>query len=145
MLCCSSYCKYYKDCRHSVINNPEVRDNIEPFDSFGSGCYTYNSQTNQIDIQTEVLCNNYSMYRGNINKTEEKKEMNDNLTVQVKITPYNKDPNTSNIDLDFDHPLYIHSIYNYDELVELEHNGHKIIVSQSELEKAIRLCTHNRW
>lgn len=145
MLCCSSYCKYYKDCRHSVINNPEVRDNIEPFDSFGSGCYTYNSQTHKVEIINYVMCDNYSMYYSRDSEKKEKKEMNDMLDVSVKITPYNKDPNTTNIDLDFDHPLYIRSVWNYDELVELEHDGHKFIVSQSELEKAIRVCTHNRW
>lgn len=143
MLCCSYFCKHYMDCKYSIVNNPGVNDIIEPFDSFGFGSYTYNSKTKNVDIKSDTICKNYSMY--NLNRKEEIKEMNDNLDVNVKITPYCKDSNTASIDLDFDHPVYIHSVWGYDELVELEHDGHKIIVSQSELEKAIRLCTHNRW
>ena len=47
--------------------------------------------------------------------------------------------------MDFEHPLYVNSIFAHDELVELEHEGHRIIVSESELVKAAKLCANNRW
>ena len=68
--------------------------------------------------------------------------MNDNLDVSVKLTPYTYNPT---IDLDFDHPVLVRSVWNEDKLVELEHDGHKFIVAGSELEKAIKCCTNNRW
>ena len=40
---------------------------------------------------------------------------------------------------------YVNSIFAHDELVELEHEGHRIIVSESELVKAAKLCANNRW
>ena len=66
--------------------------------------------------------------------------MNDNIDVRVKVIPYTED-----ISLDFDNPLYVNSMWPHDELVELEHNGHKVIVSESELVKAAKLCANNRW
>ena len=71
---------------------------------------------------------------------KEKAKMNDNIDVRVKVIPYTKD-----ISLDFDNPLYVNSMWPHDELVELEYDGHKIIVSESELVKAAKLCANNRW
>lgn len=62
MLCCSSYCKYYTKCHHSVVNNPGVTDTVEPFDSFGYGSYTYNSDTKEVKTENHTMCQNYSMY-----------------------------------------------------------------------------------
>ena len=69
--------------------------------------------------------------------------MNDSIDVRVKVIPYTD--KKGSIDMDFDHPLYVNSVFAYDELVELEHEGHRIIVSESELVKAAKLCANNRW
>ena len=143
MLCCSYFCKHYMDCSHSVVNNPGVTDVVEPFDKFGSGSYSYNCKDNKVEISTSTMCQNYSMYYGNKEEKKEEKEMNDNLDVKVTVTPYIFDG--TNIEMDFDHKLIVRSVWNHDEIVELEHDGHSFCVAQSELEKAIRLCSHNRW
>lgn len=76
---------------------------------------------------------------------EEEEEMNDNISVEVKINPYKYKDSKVSITLDFDHPVHIRSVNNYDELVEIEHDGHTFIVSESELSKAISRCSHTRW
>lgn len=141
MFCCSYFCKHYMDCSHSVVNNPGVTDVVEPFDKFGSGSYSYNCKDNKVEISTSTMCQNYSMYYSN--KEEEEKDMNDNLDVKVVVTPYTFDG--TSVNLDFEHKLIVRSVWNNDELVKLEHDGHSFYVAQSELEKAIRLCSHNRW
>ena len=80
-----------------------------------------------------------------IEEEEEEEEMNDNISVEVKINPYKYKDSKVSITLDFDHPVHIRSVNNYDELVEIEHDGHIFIVSESELSKAISRCSHTRW
>ena len=100
------------------------------------------------------MCDNYSMYWEKIMgtfpketttdcieiKQEDKKV--DNLDVNVEINSYTYD---SSIHMDFQHKVKVHSVWGHDELVEIEHDGHKFIVAQSELEKAARLCANNSW
>ena len=73
-------------------------------------------------------------------RIEGETKMNDNLKISVEIIPYTKD-----IDMDFEHPVHVKSVWNHDELVEIEHDGHSFIVGQSELDKAISRASHFRW
>ena len=138
MLCCSSTCTKYDKCHYAVKNNPNRIDNIEPFDSFGSASYTYNSKTNEVEILNNTMCHNYSMFISIDN--EEDKEMNDNLRVTVEISDYNKYE-------DKPFPVVkIKSVFENDELVIIEgENGLSVKVGASELTKAIGCCSHNRW
>ena len=62
MLCCSHSCEKFKSCGHAYINNPNIHDNLEPFDKFGSGSYSYNSETQQVERKSWTMCENYNMY-----------------------------------------------------------------------------------
>lgn len=62
MLCCSTTCKKFETCGHAYINNQNVRDNLEPFDKYGSGSYSYNSETQQVECKSWTMCDNYSMW-----------------------------------------------------------------------------------
>lgn len=67
----------------------------------------------------------------------------DNLDVNVKITPYIKDKD-GRLTLDFKQPVVISSTDN-DKVVSIMHDEHQILVSASELKKAIDICSYNRW
>lgn len=62
MLCCSTKCKKFDTCGHAYINNPNRHDNLEPFDIFGHGSYSYNSETEQIERKSWTMCDNYNMW-----------------------------------------------------------------------------------
>ena len=63
MKCCSESCKYFSKCSWSYVNSPpNAMDQLEPFDRFGSGSYTYNSKTKEVEMHNHYMCENYSMY-----------------------------------------------------------------------------------
>lgn len=62
MLCCSTRCEKFKTCGNAYINNPNSCDNLEPFDRFGSASYSYNSETQQVECKSWIMCENYSMW-----------------------------------------------------------------------------------
>ena len=150
MFCCSHNCAKYNDCVWADINNlTYISDDVEPFDSFGSGVYSYNSQTGKEERKTTTMCENYSMFSDmNVNtlvdaiKKMEKQKM-DNLDVNVKITPYIKDKD-GRLALDFGKPVVIRSTDD-DKVVSIMHDEHQILVSASELRKAIDICSYSRW
>ena len=172
MLCCSDCCPKYKECALACINVEYKNrlDQVENLYTYGSCSIQY--VNGEVEMKENYMCgptSNYAMFVPiipeydeifrkfkDLNKyhqvtmdewieekekqDKEKAKMNDNIDVRVKVIPYTKD-----ISLDFDNPLYVNSVWPHDELVELEHNGHKIIVSESELVKAAKLCANNRW
>lgn len=162
MLCCSYDCEKYTECAHACINNPGSTDYVVDWARNGSCSIQYiNGQVVTNENYDCGAIGKYAMYTPYVRLTipehyhqvtidewieekekqdKEKAKMNDNIDVRVKVIPYTKD-----ISLDFDNPLYVNSMWPHDELVELEHNGHKVIVSESELVKAAKLCANNRW
>ena len=172
MLCCSDCCPKYKECARACINVEYKNrlDQVENLYTYGSCSIQY--VNGEVEMKENYMCgptSNYAMFVPiipeydeifrkfkDLNKyhqvtmdewmeekekqDKEKAKMNDNIDVRVKVIPYTKD-----ISLDFDNPLYVNSVWPHDELVELEHNGHKVIVSESELVKAAKLCANNRW
>ena len=162
MLCCSYDCEKYTECAHACINNPGSTDYVVDWARNGSCSIQY--RNGQVVTNENYDCGaigKYAMYTPYVRLTipehyhqvtmdewmeekekqdKEKAKMNDNIDVRVRVIPYTKD-----ISLDFDNPLYVNSIWPHDELVELEYNGHKVIVSESELVKAVKLCANNRW
>ena len=62
MLCCSIHCEKYNTCGNAAVNHPDTDENIEPFNCFGWGSYTYNAQTREVRVHHETMCNNFSLY-----------------------------------------------------------------------------------
>lgn len=175
MLCCSNCCPKYKDCARAYINAEYKNrlDQVENLYTYGSCSIQY--VNGEIKMKENYMCgptSNYAMFIPKISpeydkvfkkfkelqshqitmdewieekekQDKEKEKMNDSIDVRVKVIPYTD--KKGSIDMDFDHPLYVNSIFAHDELVELEHEGHRIIVSESELVKAAKLCANNRW
>ena len=175
MLCCSDCCPKYKECALACINVEYKNrlDQVENLYTYGSCSIQY--VDGEVKMKENYMCgptSNYAMFVPiipeydkifrkfkDLNKyhqvtmdewmeekekqDKEKEKMNDNIDVRVKVIPYID--KTGSIEMDFEHPLYVNSVWPHDELVELEHNGHKIIVSESELVKAAKLCSNNRW
>lgn len=159
MLCCSSFCEKYYNCQRAMINqrndsndNTFIRsDTVENLYSYGSCSIQY--QDGKVVTEEHYVCGPSGKYGMFIPKTKpktqpettehiikEEKENMDSLRVCVEINSYTKD-----IDIDFDKPVRVRSVTNHDELVEIEHDGHKFIVKQSELEKAVRCASHNTF
>ena len=166
MLCCSTNCEKYETCGRAVGHGKTLSltsnmwDIVEPLLYWGSASYGLDKDGN-VDIKENYVCGpsgNWGMYipvgdfnlseyqlTCNMKQEEEENKDMDSLEVRVKINTYKREENGVLVDMDFDHPLYVHSVWSNDSLVELEHDGHRFIVTQSELEKAIRACTHNAW
>ena len=167
MLCCSTNCEKYETCGRAVghgktlSSTSKILDTVESLLYWGSVSYGLDKDGN-VDIKENYVCGpsgNWGMYipvsvettkpedlsKYNITVSEEENKDMDNLEVRVKINSYKRKNNSSTVEMDFEKPLYVHSVWANDNLVELEHDGHKFIVTQSELEKAIRACTHNTW
>ena len=140
MVCCSYSCPRYQECAISLYNNKnEEPQYAQDWFSFGSCAIQW--KENKAVIDEHYACGpggNWAMFKP-IEK-EEDKEMNDTLKICIEFTPYTKD-----ITLDFEHPVRVRSVWNHDELVEIEHDGHKFIVSQSEMDKAIGRASHFGW
>ena len=167
MLCCSTNCEKYETCGRAVGpgKTPSLTSNmwditVEPLLYWGSGSIGLDKD-GHVEIEDNYVCGpkgNWGMYIpvGDFNlseyqltcgikqEEEENKDM-DSLEVRVKINSYKREKDSTLVDMDFNNPLYVHSVWGNDNLVELEHDGHRFIVTQSELEKAIRACTHNAW
>ena len=166
MLCCSTNCEKYETCGRAVGHGKTLSltsnmcDTVEPLLYWGSGSIGLDKD-GHVEIENNYVCGpsgNWGMYipagdfdlseyqlTCNIKQEEEENKDMDNLEVSVKICAYKDKTDSTSIDMDFDHPLYVRSVWGHDHLVELEHDGHKFIVLQSELEKAARVCTHNSW
>lgn len=76
MLCCSTLCGRFKTCGHAYINNPNSHENLEPFDRFGAGSYSYNSETQEVECKSWVICDHFSMYYPTSYEHKEKVESN---------------------------------------------------------------------
>ena len=164
MLCCSSDCEKYTQCAHSGINNPGSIEQIIDWARHGSCSIQY--KDGRVVKEEHYDCgptSNYAMYTPYIplesiifpehyhqvtidewiKEKDKEKEKMDNIDVRVKVITYKN--NRGAVDMDFDHPLYVHSVPYNDELVELGYEGCTFIVSESELVKAAKLCANNRW
>ena len=140
MLCCSSQCPRYTQCLRADYNNKDnTMQPVENLYTFGSCFIQY--KDGKAEMLERYCCGEpgkWSMYIPK--EQEEKEEMNDMLKVCIEITPYTED-----ISLDFNNPVRVRSVWGHDDLVEIEHEGHKFIVGQSELEKAASRASHFRW
>ena len=138
MLCCSD-CTRARKCMRAVCNNED--DATQPVENWlNYGSCSIQWKDGKVVKEENYVCGpqgNWSMFKP---LKKENKEMNDNLKVCIELIPYTKD-----INLDFDNPVRVRSVWNHDELVEIEHQGHKFIVSESELTKAVSRASHFRW
>ena len=69
MICISTNCPRYKECGRAFPNFKEdgQMHSVEPLLYWGSGSYTYNAETKQVEVKNDYVCGpegNWGMYIG---------------------------------------------------------------------------------
>ena len=70
--------------------------------------------------------------------------MNDRLDVSAKIYNYVPDRG-GRLTLETGKQVEVSSVSDYDTLVRIKYKDLDVVISASELEKAIKICSNNRW